>query len=85
MPDRELIVRGVPVTATVSTSTIAISYANTMTCSKCATFEKSGRVSCCAPGGAWYKNCEGAGSRGVDYKWSEGVQVCKCKFKAKGM
>ena len=26
-------------------------------CPNCGTFAKSGRVSCCAPGGAWYKNC----------------------------
>merc|ERR1712037_324506 len=46
-------------------------------CPKCSTFEKSGRLSCCAPGGAWYRNCGGAGKRDVDHRWFEGVQACK--------
>jgi len=45
-------------------------------CQKCGTFEKSGRASCCAPGGAWYKKCGGAGNKKVAYQWSEGVQAC---------
>jgi surface protein len=49
------------------------------TCQKCGTFEKSGRASCCAPGGAWYKKCGGAGNKKVAYQWSEGVQACAKK------
>ena len=66
----------------ITTSSIAPTIANTMTCPKCGTFEKSGRVSCCAPGGAWYKNCGGAGNRNVDHKWFEGVEACGRTFKA---
>ena len=54
-------------------------------CSKCGTFKISSRLSCCAPGGAWFKNCGGLSSKGVDHKWSDGVSACKCKFKAKSM
>merc|ERR1711934_458561 len=43
----------------------------------CGTFLKSGRVSCCAPDGAWYKHCGGVGNRNADHMWSEGVEVCK--------
>jgi len=50
---------------------------NTMTCPKCGSFKKSGRVSCCAPGGAWFKNCGGTGDGNVGHKWVEGVQACK--------
>merc|ERR1712032_1428143 len=46
-------------------------------CPKCGTFEKSGRNSCCAPGGAWYNNCGGARNKNVDHKWFEGVAACK--------
>merc|ERR1712187_14779 len=46
-------------------------------CSKCGTFPKSGRVSCCAPGGSWYKNCGAANNDNFDHKWSEGTEVCK--------
>merc|ERR1719174_2166720 len=49
----------------------------TPTCLKCGIFGKSGRVSCCTPGGAWFKNCGGFGSKNVDYRWSEGVNACK--------
>ena len=55
---------------------------NGMTCPKCGTFKKSGRVSCCAPGGAWYKNCGGVGNRNADHRWFEGIEACKRKCKA---
>ena len=71
LPERELIAR-TPSAPTIATSTMA--------CTKCGTFEKSGRVSCCAPGGAWHKNCGGAGNGKVGHTWSEGVEACKRKF-----
>jgi len=55
------------------TSTTAI----TLTCPKCGKFKKSGRVSCCAPGGAWYRNCGGVVSGDIGYRWFDGVQACK--------
>ena len=78
-PDRELIVR-TPIAKSRSTSAIITSaITKTLKCPKCGTFEKSGRSSCCAPGGAWYKHCGGAGNRNADHKWFEGVEACKCK------
>ena len=84
LTERELIVRA-PITAPVNTRTLVITFSNAMTCSKCGTFDKSGRASCCAPGGAWYKNCGGAGNRNTDHRWFEGVDACKRKFKANAM
>merc|ERR1719362_1507625 len=55
-PQRELIVR-TPIVKSLSTT------AKTTTCAKCGTFEKSGKYSCCAPGGDWYRNCGGAGNK----------------------
>jgi len=46
-------------------------------CAKCGKFKRSGKVSCCAPGGAWFKNCGGAGNARVDHNWSEGIDACK--------
>ena len=69
--ERELVVR-----TPTSTSTTA----RMITCPKCGTFEKSGRFSCCAPGGAWFKKCGGVGNRKVDHRWSQGVQACKRKY-----
>ena len=53
-------------------------------CPNCGMFEKSGRVSCCAPGGAWYKNCGGASDINVGHSWIEGVEACKRKCKVGG-
>ena len=43
-------------------------------CLKCA-INKGGRRSCCARGGAWFKNC-GNSSR-FDHSWAEGIQACR--------
>ena len=48
-------------------------------CPKCGAFAKSGRASCCAPGGAWYKNCGAADNENVVHMWSEGTAACKRK------
>merc|ERR1719506_1195424 len=53
--------------------------ATTTTCPKCGSFGKSGRVSCCAPGGAWYKNCGGDANKHADHRWFEGVEACKAR------
>ena len=74
-----------PASTPASTPAITLTTTNTMACSKCGTFEKSGRVSCCAPGGAWFKNCGGARNKNVDHKWFEGVAACKRTSKANGM
>ena len=84
MPERELIVRTL-ITAPVSTPSVVPTITYKMTCPKCGMFKKSGRVSCCAPGGAWYKKCGGSGNRNVDHRWFEGVDTCKRKSKVKGM
>merc|ERR1712032_1462396 len=52
------------------------SPANANGCPKCGKFGKSGRVSCCAPGGAWYKKCGSAKNKNVQYKWSQGTDAC---------
>ena len=83
-PDRELIVR-TPISASVRTSTSTSMTTNATTCSKCGTFLKSGRASCCAPGGAWYKTCGGVGNSEADRSWSEGVEICQRKFKVDGV
>ena len=84
IPGRELIVRA-PITTSVITRTLAITSSNNMTCPKCDTFEKSGRISCCAPGGAWYKKCGGVSNINADHSWYEGVKACRRKSKANAM
>ena len=46
-------------------------------CPKCGTTKKSGKRSCCAPGGAWFKKCGDAGDTQFDHTWAEGIQACK--------
>ena len=75
LTDRELIAHMVVKTAAISTTSAGANM-----CPKCGTFEKSGRVSCCAPGGAWYQNCGGADNRHVDHTWIEGMEACQRKF-----
>merc|ERR1712210_217470 len=80
MPERELIVRTPIATSaikSVSTPAIPSTVTKPMACPKCGTFKKSGRVSCCAPGGAWYKNCGGDANKNVDHKWLEGTEACR--------
>merc|ERR1712032_118749 len=51
-------------------------------CTKCGTTMKSGKASCCAPGGAWFKKCGDPGDSNFDHTWFEGIQACKSKFTA---
>jgi len=74
-PDRELIAH--MLVSMPSTPAISPTIAGTKMCLQCDTFAKSGRVSCCAPGGAWHENCGGAGYRNADYTWFEGMKDCK--------
>ena len=53
-------------------------------CSQCGTTKKSSTLSCCARGGAWFKNCGDAGDTDFEHTWSEGIQACK-GFAASGL
>ena len=59
----------------MSTSRMASSV-----CSKCGTTKVFGKLSCCAPGGSWFKNCGDADDTMIDHTWAEGVQACKSKL-----
>ena len=59
---------------------LVVAIANEVLCSKCGVFKRSGRHSCCAPGGSWHKNCGGDDDTNVDHRWSEGVKACERKF-----
>ena len=53
------------------------SAVNSSGCSKCGTIMKSGTLSCCARGGAWFQKCGDAGDTNFDHTWVEGIQACK--------
>ena len=80
LTERELVVH-TPITTSVSAPTVTSTIGkDKLACLKCGRFEKTGQVSCCAPGGAWYNKCGGAGSRTLEHRWIEGVQACTRKF-----
>merc|ERR1712032_200909 len=80
VPDRELIVRA-PMTTPAKKRALDTTSSNEMACPKCGTFKKSGRASCCAPGGAWFQQCGGAGKKNVGHTWFEGAKLCKLATK----
>ena len=45
-------------------------------CSKCATFQNSGKRSCCARGGTWFKDCGNRGDPNSSHTWIEGIRAC---------
>ena len=47
-----------------------------LVCQKCAPLKKSGKYSCCAPGGAWFNKCGNAGNKDVRHSWLEGIRAC---------
>ena len=61
--------------APATTSLSAVSSGNA--CRKCGAIKKSGKLSCCARGGAWFKNCGDVGDTKFGHTWAEGVQACK--------
>ena len=64
-----------PITTTEAPTGVIIS---TPTCPKCGVNKRSGKLSCCASGGAWFKNC-GHGDDPVpkDHTWGEGTEACQ--------
>ena len=59
-------------TLAITTPTTAV----TAVCPKCGTIKKSGKLSCCARGGSWFKNCGDNGDSKFEHTWVEGVQAC---------
>ena len=50
---------------------------NSNRCPECGTIKKSGKHSCCARGGAWFKKCGDVEDKQFDHTWAEGIQACK--------
>ena len=61
----------------ISTTTGSFAVSGSNGCVKCGMSKKSGKRSCCARGGAWFKNCGDAGDKKFDHTWVEGIQACE--------
>ena len=46
-------------------------------CPVCGTIKKSGKLSCCSRGGAWFGNCGSAGNANFGHTWHEGIRACE--------
>ena len=46
-------------------------------CPMCGTNKKSGKLSCCARGGAWFRKCGDVRDTTFDHTWADGVQACR--------
>ena len=51
-------------------------------CPICGSFKKSGKASCCGPGGSWFGNCGGAGNEKSGHTWHEGIQACEAPIQS---
>ena len=67
----------IPIEETTMTSRLLVSSSR---CPKCSIAEESGKPSCCARGGSWFKQCGDAGDTKFYHTWAEGIQACKSKF-----
>ena len=46
-------------------------------CPECSIIKRSGKHSCCARGGSWFKKCGDASDPKFNHTWAEGVEACK--------
>ena len=58
-------------------ATTSASVSSVQECPKCGTTKKSGKRSCCARGGAWFKKCGDVGDSNFEHTWGEGMEACK--------
>ena len=80
LTERELVVH-TPITTSVSAPTVTSTIGkDKLACPKCARFKHTGQVSCCALGGAWYRQCGGPETKHAKHSWIEGVKACACRF-----
>ena len=52
-------------------------------CPECGAIKKSGKPSCCAPGGSWYEACGDAGDPQFHHTWIDGIKACERKSTAR--
>ena len=76
-----------PTTTTTTTSTTTVTTISTAkrvppsrNCAKCVGNKKSGTLTCCGRGGAWFDNCGNPGDTDFDYTWGQGIRACKSKL-----
>ena len=51
--------------------------ASSPVCPRCAMVKRSGKLSCCARSGSWYKNCARTSDSAFEHTWNEGLAACR--------
>ena len=57
-----------------------LELAGTGACSRCGTSKKSGKSSCCSPGGDWFGDCGEDDDDSFRHTWAEGIVACQSTF-----
>ena len=63
--------------AAITPATTTTATARVLACPKCRTVKRSGKLSCCARGGAWFGKCGDPGDSEYAYTWLEGIEACE--------
>ena len=61
----------------VPATTVLSAGSSSTECTECGATTRSGKRSCCARGGAWFKNCGDTDDTKFDHTWAEGIRACK--------
>ena len=64
------------IAAEIPTIAATSSVSRDSRCPKCGITKKSGKLSCCARGGSWFKTCGDSGDAQYNHTWIEGFRVC---------
>ena len=48
-------------------------------CPECGAMKNSYKLSCCARGGSWFRNCGSARHTNLAHTWQEGIWACKAR------
>ena len=62
-----------------ATTTSVIATKRGRRCPNCGT-NKSGKLTCCARGGSWFRKCGNPGDPNFEYTWNDGYSSCKSEF-----
>ena len=64
--------------ATITSAVTTTTTINSV-CHECGTIRRSGKISCCGPGGSWFGNCTSVGNAHFGHTWHAGIQACKAR------
>ena len=70
---------GMKITVNIVRAQTTVSRHLAVQCLLCGKLKNNGKLSCCAPGGSWFRKCGNTGDSKFDHTWLEGIEACKSK------